>query len=74
MNSLIATSWSIERAGSAQPAAPTTRAGTPTTVVWAGAWATGNLRDPGRLRDDDDSDVAGSADTVEARRRAAPVA
>ncbi|TXR57341.1 inositol phosphorylceramide synthase [Quadrisphaera setariae] len=42
-------------------------------AVWAGAWATGNLRDPSK-RPEDEDDVAGSADAVEARRRAAPVA
>jgi hypothetical protein len=40
-------------------------------AVWAGAWATGNLRDPGRRREDDEDDVAGSADALEERRRSA---
>ncbi|TNM64446.1 inositol phosphorylceramide synthase [Streptomyces sp. NP160] len=43
-------------------------------AVWAGAWATGNLRDPARRREDDDEDdVAGSADALEERRRGATV-
>ncbi|MBC3761900.1 phosphatase PAP2 family protein [Quadrisphaera oryzae] len=41
-------------------------------AVWAGAWATGNLKDPSR-RPEDEDDVAGSADLVEARRRSAAV-
>ena len=36
MNWSKATNWSIARAGSSQPAVPTTRAGTPTTVVLGG--------------------------------------